>query len=38
MSLVEDALTRSIEERLEEHQHALDMLLAIKDAALNGAE
>ncbi len=31
MSLVEDALTKSPEERLEEHQRALDMMLLIRD-------
>jgi hypothetical protein len=29
MSLVEDALSQTLEERLEEHQQALDMLLML---------
>ena len=31
MSLVEDALSKTPEERLEEHQHALNMLLALRE-------
>ena len=38
MSLVDDALSKTVEERMEEHQHALNMLLVIKAAGLNGAE
>jgi hypothetical protein len=38
MSLVEDALMKTIDERMEQHERALDMLLAIKGASLNGAE
>ena len=38
MSLVEDALSKTVEERMEEHQRALDMLLVIKAASPNGAE
>jgi len=29
MSLVEDALSKTPEERLEEHQHALDLVLEV---------
>jgi hypothetical protein len=32
MSLVEDALQRTPEQRLELHQHALDMILELKEA------
>lgn len=32
MSLVEDALRMTPEERLEEHQHALNMILEIESA------
>jgi hypothetical protein len=32
MSLVEDALSKTPEERLEEHQHALNLLLEIQAA------
>lgn len=32
MSLVEDALRMSPEERIEEHQRSLDLLLAIESA------
>ena len=32
MSLVEDALRKTPEERLEEHQRALDLVLEIMDA------
>ena len=36
MSLVEDALSKTPEERLKEHQHALNLLLEIRAArALN---
>jgi hypothetical protein len=35
MSLVEDALKQTPEERLEEHQRALDMILELKDAAVD---
>jgi hypothetical protein len=35
MSLVEDALKQTPEERLEEHQRALDMILEIKDAGVD---
>ena len=38
MSLVEDALSKTIEERMEQHQQALNSLLVIKAAGLNGAE
>ena len=31
MSLVEDALSKTPEQRLEEHQRALDMLLALNN-------
>ncbi|MBI4324497.1 MAG: hypothetical protein HY674_04465 [Chloroflexi bacterium] len=41
MSLVEDALSKTPEERLEEHQHALDLVLEIEAArernALHGS-
>jgi hypothetical protein len=32
MSLVEDALRMAPEQRLEQHQHALDMILELKEA------
>jgi hypothetical protein len=32
MSLVEDALLRTPEQRIEEHQHALDLVLEIEAA------
>ena len=32
MSLIEDALQRTPEQRLELHQHALDMILELKEA------
>ena len=32
MSLVEDALSKTPEERLEQHQHALNMMLAVREA------
>ena len=32
MSLVEDALSMTPEQRLEQHQHALDMVLEVKEA------
>lgn len=35
MSLVEDALKQTPEERLEEHQRALDMILELKDAGVD---
>jgi hypothetical protein len=39
MSLVEDALSKTPEERLEEHQRALDMLLELNNGLHpNGAE
>jgi hypothetical protein len=38
MSLVEDALSKTIEQRMEEHQRALDTLLVIKAAGPNGAK
>jgi len=39
MSLVEDALRKTPEERLEEHQHALDMILSIMpNAEADGTE
>lgn len=39
MSLVEDALRKTPEERLEEHQRALDMLLELNNGLHpNGAE
>ena len=39
MSLVEDALSKSPEERLEAHQRALDMLLELNNGLPpNGAE
>ena len=37
MSLVEDALRMTPEERLEEHQHALDMILEIESARTSHA-
>lgn len=39
MSLVEDALSKTPEQRLEQHQRALDLVLAIKEAGeRNGAK
>ena len=38
MSLVEDALRKTPEERLEEHQWALDLVLEIMDARELGLE
>jgi hypothetical protein len=35
MSLVEDALKQTPEERLEEHQRALDMILELTDAGVD---
>jgi len=32
MSLVEDALRLTPEQRLEQHQHALDLILEVKEA------
>ena len=32
MSLVEDALQLTPEQRLEQHQHALDLILEVKEA------
>ncbi len=37
MSLVEDALRMTPEQRLEQHQHALDMILELKEAGENHA-
>jgi hypothetical protein len=38
MSLVEDALTKTPEERLQAHQRMLDMLLALNPNLKHGAE
>jgi len=37
MALIEDALSKTPEERLEAHQRALDMILELKEAAENHA-
>ena len=37
MSLVEDALRMNPEQRLEQHQNALDMILEVKEAGENHA-
>ena len=39
MSLVEDSLSKTPEERLEAHQRALDLVLEVKEAGIrHGAE